>query len=125
MHLVPRQAYPSRQRFIAWKRLEHRLVGAINVLWIAGQRYPAERAASLTEERPDVLRYESGNTEGIRHAGFASMSAYIVAVIKRDSAPVLELPHCTNMDSHRCNRPADVDIGLLGSERVEIFTGII
>ena len=40
-------------------------VGLVDVLRVAGERDPAERALALAEQRPDVGRHEAGEVEGV------------------------------------------------------------
>ena len=56
---LARQRDPAAQMLVVRKQLEHQVVGARDVLRIAGQRHPAKRSLPLAEERPDVLGNES------------------------------------------------------------------
>src|ERR1044072_315734 len=55
---LARQCDPARQRRIVAEHLERRFVGDADVLRIARQRGPAERALALAEQRADVLGNE-------------------------------------------------------------------
>src|SRR5260370_20689663 len=52
---LARQTYPARQRFVVSEHLQRRFVGDADVLWIAGQRGPAERALPLAQQGPNVF----------------------------------------------------------------------
>src|SRR5437016_3582678 len=56
LYLLARQANPARQRFVAGKGGEHGLIGAIDVLRIAGESGPAEWPLSFAEQRANVFR---------------------------------------------------------------------
>ena len=53
-----RQRQPALEAFVLGEQLGHRAVGPVDVLRIAGERRPAERALALAEQRPDERRHE-------------------------------------------------------------------
>ena len=80
-------------------------VGLVDVLGVAGQRRPAERADAAAEQWADVSRDETGEVEGIAHALFLGHLADVVAVVEGRHAHLLEVEHGLYMHGH----------GLLGS----------
>ena len=69
-----RHVEPVVQVRVVRQQLLHLRVGAVDVLGIARERHPAERALALAEERPDVGRHEAREVEGVRHAPCPSPS---------------------------------------------------
>ena len=92
------------QRLVLREQVEHRLVGAGDVLRVAGQRRPAERALALAEQRPDVGRDEAGEVERARVAGQLRLAADRVAVVEDLGALVLEADHRLDVAGHRLAR---------------------
>src|SRR5206468_12170037 len=86
-HALAREAYPPRESSVLGKELEHELVGAPDVGFISGERDPAERTASLGEERADVRRHESRIAERIRVPRGAGFAPQVVPVVESDRAP--------------------------------------
>src|SRR5690606_24855033 len=72
---------PAVQRLVVWKELLDLRVRAVDVLRIAGQRHPAERALAFAEEWPDTGGYEARVVEGVRHAGVERYLPQVVAVV--------------------------------------------
>src|SRR5580658_9067882 len=58
---------PALQCAALRKKLQHQAIRAANVRGISRQRNPAERTATLAEQRPNVFRHESGDLERIYH----------------------------------------------------------
>ena len=59
----------QRTRCCVVAKLAHdRLVGAVDVFRVAGERRPAKGTFALAEERPDVRRHEARVVKGIRDA---------------------------------------------------------
>ncbi len=58
LHSLPGEAEPAVQAVVVRKELEHRGVGARDVLRVAAQRDPAERATTLAELIADVRGHE-------------------------------------------------------------------
>src|SRR5947209_418975 len=86
LHALAGQVNPAGQRLIVREGFEHRLIGAVNVLRIAGEGGPTKRAFALAEERADVLGNEPGDSERILNPGLDSLRANVVAVFERDRA---------------------------------------
>src|SRR5437660_1402649 len=79
LHARPRQLDPAGERLVPRKRLEHRLVRAVNILRVARQSHPAKRTLPLAEEWPDVLRHKAGNAEGVLDPGVVRLRPDVVA----------------------------------------------
>src|SRR5207249_2635880 len=109
------------QRFVFGKLIEHGPVGTVDVLGVAGQCGPAERPFALTEQRPDVLRYEAGNAEGVRLAALDRLGTEVVAVVERDRPARLQIEHRPDVDYHRRQRPADVLLRIAAAQGVQVF----
>ena len=63
---LARHVEPAVEVRIVGDQLLHLGVGLVDVLGIARQRAPAERADAAAEERPDISRHEAGKIEGVR-----------------------------------------------------------
>ena len=68
------------------QQLLHLGVGAVDVLRVARQRRPAERADAAAEQRADVGRHEAGEVEGVGDALLLRHLADVVAVVDRRHA---------------------------------------
>ncbi len=66
--LLPGETNPAAQRFLVRKRLQDSAVGGRNVVRVSRQGRPAERSRPLAEQRPDELRHEARDLEGLAHA---------------------------------------------------------
>src|SRR5262249_57052517 len=62
--LLASQADPAAQRLVFRKSLEYGMIGAVDVLRIAGEGHPAERPPTLAEKRSNVLGHKAGNAKG-------------------------------------------------------------
>src|SRR5436309_627437 len=60
-----RHVEPVVQMLVVRHQLPDAFVGAVNVLRIAGERSPAERADATAEQRADIGWYEAGKVEGV------------------------------------------------------------
>ena len=69
--------------------------------WIAAERDPAERSASLAKQRTNVFRNKARDIKGILYAGFFGLRADIVTVIKCDRAFALQIEHGLHVHRHR------------------------
>ena len=107
-----RERDPATQMLVVRKQLEHQLVGARDVLRIAGERDPAERSLPLAEERPDVLGDESGNVERVAQAGVERDRANVVAVVERHRAALLQLEHRRHVTNRGSRRSPHVLVGI-------------
>src|SRR5688572_23734008 len=76
-----RQLNPAAQPTVVREELERETVGGGDVCRIARQRRPAEWALALTEQRPDVLRDEARDPEGVGDAGLLGLRTDVVAVV--------------------------------------------
>ena len=77
---------PALQAGVLGEQLEDRAVGPADVLGVAGERGPAERAAALAELRPDEGRDEARIGEGVLHALLLREGPQVVAVVEDDRA---------------------------------------
>ena len=68
-------------------------VGPVDVLGIAAQRRPAERADAAAEQRADVGRNEARKIEGVGDALVVGFLADVIAVIEGGHAHLLEGEH--------------------------------
>ena len=84
------------------KQLQHGVVGHGDVVRIARQRRPAERAGTLAEQRPDKSGTKPRNLEGLGHAPpVGHLAAEIVAVVEGDRAVLLVGQHRADVLDHR------------------------
>src|SRR5205814_9435803 len=82
---------PAAKNAVVRKKLQHQVVGGVNIRGLACKRNPSERTAALTKQRTNVCRYESGKIVGVLYAVLQRKGADIVAVIKRDRAHLQQL----------------------------------
>src|SRR5437773_10708951 len=101
LHFLSSQANPPSQVLVVGKSVNNRLVRSIDVFGITGQSGPAEWPASLTEERSNVLRHESGNSKRIGDPSLDRLGANIVAVLKRHGPAILKLQERADMKGDR------------------------
>ena len=87
-----------------------RLVSDPNVLWVAGQCSPPERAQALAEQWTNVGGHETGEFKRPVVSGEAGFVTDGVAVVEHLRALVLELHHGLHLRRHRL-------AGLLGERR--------
>ena len=86
---LARHVEPVVQMRVVRQQLLHLRVGAVDVLRIAGERGPAERADAAAEQRADVGRHEAGESEGVGDALVLRHLPDVVAVVEgRHAAPV-------------------------------------
>ena len=88
-----RQLEPALQVQVVGEELADGGVGGRDVVGIARERRPAERARARAEERPHVGLDEAGVREGLREAARAGLGAQAVAVVEDLRAALLELDH--------------------------------
>src|SRR3546814_669550 len=88
-------------------------VGLVDVLGVAAERDPAERADAAAEQRAHVGRDEAGKVEGVLAAFVECHLADVVAVVEGGDALLLEREHCLDVHAH----------GLLGG--VADFFGVL
>src|SRR3982074_3428156 len=56
---------PALQACIIWEEIKHYLIGTIDILRIAGERYPAEWSFSATEQWTNVCRHKAWIIKGM------------------------------------------------------------
>ena len=76
-------------------------VGPENVLGIARQRGPAERADPATEQRADIGGHEAGEVERVGDAFLLRHLADVVAIVHGGNAGAMEIEHRAHMHRHR------------------------
>ncbi len=101
---LARHVEPVMQMRVVGDQLLHLGVGAIDILRLARQRGPAERPYTAAEQRPDVGRHETRESEGVGHALVQRHLADIVAVIEGGGALFMEGQHRLDMHRHRFPR---------------------
>ena len=79
---LARHVEPVMQVRVAGRELLHLGVGLVNILRIAGQRCPAERADAAAEQRADIGRHEPREGEGVLQPLVLGDLADVVAVIE-------------------------------------------
>src|SRR5260370_36291154 len=103
-----REFHPARESLIFRKQVECEPIGARDVVGVAAQCNPAERAASFTKERPNVFWNETGNIKCVLDTGFLRLSANVVSIIKSHGAFSLQREHRLDMNAHRTHGAFDV-----------------
>ena len=84
---LARHVEPAVEVRVVGDQLLHLRVGAVDVLGIARQRAPAERADAAAEERPDIGRHEAGEIEGVGDALVLGDLADVVAIVEGRARP--------------------------------------
>ena len=79
---LARHVEPVVQVRVVGDQLLHLGVGAVDVLRIARERRPAERADAAAEQRADIGRHEAREIEGVLHALVLRHLADVVAVVE-------------------------------------------
>src|SRR6185437_9374805 len=85
-----RHVEPVVEMRVVGDELLHLRVGLVDVLRVAGERDPAERAVALAEERAHVRRHEAREVERVRDALVLRHLADVVAVVDHGGAALLE-----------------------------------
>ena len=88
------------QVLIVFNDLFHFSVGFIDVLRVAGQGHPAERADAAAEQRADIGGYKTGESKRVVNAHLLGHLANVIPVVKRRHAHVVESQHRLNVVSH-------------------------
>jgi hypothetical protein len=114
--LLLREFYPPGEGLVLRELLEDGLVGRGDVLRVAGQRGPAERALALAEQRADVGGDEAGEVEGPFVAGQQGLAADRVAVVEDLGAGVHEADHGGDVRGHRLAGSSREALGVLGAQ---------
>src|SRR5262249_9469428 len=99
-HALAGELDPSGERFVVAEQVQNRRVGGRDVGRVARQGGPAERALALTEQRPDIGRYEAGEGEGTLVAAQLRLTPDRVAVVEDLGAGVEETDHRLDVPSH-------------------------
>ena len=97
---LARHVEPAVEVRIVGDQLLHPLVGLVDVLGIARQRGPAERADAAAEERADVGGDEAGEVEGVGDAVVKGFLADVVAIVEGRNAHGLEGEHGLDVAGH-------------------------
>ena len=84
---LARHVEPAVEVRIVGDQLLHALVGAVDVLGIARQRDPAERADAAAEQRPDIGGDEAGEVERVGDAHVLGFLADVVAIVEGRARP--------------------------------------
>src|SRR5262249_33532299 len=87
------------------------------VFGIARQRYPAKRTSALAKQWADVFRHKARYVECVLDSSKLSMSANVIAVVKRDGSLSLQLEHRPYMRRHAFERSARVFLGVALPQR--------
>ena len=104
---LARHVEPVVQVRVVGDQLLHLGVGAVDVLGVARERRPAERADAAAEERADVGRHEAREGEGVGEALLQRHLADVVAVVDgRDAAASRSRPSPRRGPSSRRGRPS-------------------
>ena len=84
---------PIVQMFVIRKQFLHRRVGFVDILRIARQGHPAERADPFAKQGPDIGGHKTGESEGVFQPFVQRHLADVVAVIQRRHARIPEINH--------------------------------
>ena len=98
------QPNPAAERLVVGEHLERRAIGDEDVLRIAGQRGPPERALALAEQRTNVFGHEARDCKRVGDAGLDGLRANVVAVVEGDRAAALHLEHRRHVSAHGGDR---------------------
>ena len=101
---LARHVEPAVEVRVVGDQLLHLGVGLVDVLGIARQRGPAERADAAAEQRPDIGGDEAGEVEGVGDALVEGFLADVVAIVEGRNAHFLEGEHRLDMAGHRLAR---------------------
>ena len=91
--LLLRHLDPAGEVLVLREEVHNDAVRFVDVVGIAGERDPAERAFALAEQRADVGRDEAGVGERFRQPVVERALAQVVAVIEDDGPTLLHLDH--------------------------------
>ena len=99
---LARHIQPVVQVAVLGQDFLHLGVGLVDVLRVAGQSAPAERADAAAEQRADIGRNEARKRKGVFQTFIQSHLPDVVAVIQRRHARVPEIDHRGDMNLHAC-----------------------
>ena len=94
---LARHVQPAVQAGVVGEQRLHRRIGLADIVRIAGQGGPAERADAAAEEGTDIGGDEAGEVEGLLHTGIEGDLADVVAIVGDGDAHGLEIQHGLNM----------------------------
>uniref|UniRef100_A0A0N4ZGP7 LigA n=1 Tax=Parastrongyloides trichosuri TaxID=131310 RepID=A0A0N4ZGP7_PARTI len=97
---LARHVQPAVQAGVVREELLHRLIRFADVLGIARQGGPAERADTTAEQRTDIGRHEAGEVERVLHAFFQRHLSQVVAVVHGRHAQRVEAEHGADVVGH-------------------------
>ena len=108
---------------LALEVLEDDLVDLVDVLRVAGDREPAERADALAEERTDVALREHAHLEGVLDAQQLGARPQAVAVLEDLRPAPLELEHRADVVDQRGVGAADQLLAVARAQLVALGRG--
>src|SRR5450759_5012212 len=82
LHFLAGDRDPTSEMLVIREELEHQIIGAVDILWIAGQRHPTERSLALAEQRSDVLGNKAGDRERVANAGVERHRSNVVPIVE-------------------------------------------
>ena len=100
LHPLAGERDPPGQAAVPGEGREDGLVRGREVVGVAGEAGPAERALALAEERPDVGGHEPGEVEGVFDTGLHGLGPDVVAVVEDDRAQGLQVQHGLHVLAH-------------------------
>ena len=103
---LARHVEPVVQVRVVRQQLVHLGIGAVDVLRVARERDPAERADAAAEQRAHVGGHEAREGEGVLDPRIEGDLAQIVAVVEHRDALLLEGEHRLHVPRHRSARRA-------------------
>src|SRR5277367_4564659 len=103
-----RQFDPATETCVFGEEFEYEVVGAVDVLWVARKRHPAEWAFALAEERADVFGHEAWDFVRVLDSDKLRLRTDVVAVVEGDCAHTLEFQHSLDVVAHSAHREARV-----------------
>src|SRR5207247_8052219 len=107
---------PPLEERVVGEQLLQPCVDRRDILFVAGERGPAEGADAAAEERPDIGRDEARVCERFRYSGFIGLPAKIVAIIENIAAGSDELEQTLDVPGDRLAGAAEIRIGIARAE---------
>jgi len=92
---------PLVEMWVIRNQLLHLGVSLVDILRVTRERCPTERPDTATEQWAHVSGNETREIERVLDTLIQSYLAYVVAVVKRRDALLLELQHCLYVYRHR------------------------
>ncbi len=112
-HLLLCLLDPAVERLVLRKEVEDHLIGAVDVLRIAGEGDPAERPFPLAEHRSDIGGDEAWEAEGLLQAAGLCLTTQVVPVVEDDCSAIEEPVHRFDVPHHRSERELAIAGGVL------------